>query len=103
MDANLNNNRLIIRDRTYNLLTQSTTFKNFSNDGFQGSEQDPRYYDSLEALHGQIHGLVGGGTGIRMGGHMGIPDFAAFDPIFWLHHANVSCSVRSCESVLTIL
>ncbi|KIM27071.1 hypothetical protein M408DRAFT_173274 [Serendipita vermifera MAFF 305830] len=89
VDATMNNNRLTIRDRTYNLLVQSTTFQNFSNDGFQGPETDPRYYDSLESIHGQIHGFVGGGTRIRMGGHMSIPDFAAFDPIFWLHHCNV--------------
>ena len=35
---------------------------------------------SLEALHGQYHGLVAGG------GHMSAVGCAAFDPIFWLHH-----------------
>jgi hypothetical protein len=33
--------------------------------------------------HDIVHGLVGGD------GWMGDPDFAARDPIFWLHHANI--------------
>jgi tyrosinase len=48
-----------------------------------GPQSDPRFYDSLESIHGQIHGLVG------KNGHMGVVDFAAFDPVFWLHHCNV--------------
>jgi hypothetical protein len=39
---------------------------------------------NLEAWHDYIH-LTVGGTG-----HMSAIDFAAFDPIFWLHHCNVS-------------
>ncbi|KIJ34106.1 hypothetical protein M422DRAFT_263906 [Sphaerobolus stellatus SS14] len=39
--------------------------------------------DSLESLHNQMHLLVG------MDGRMGEVEFAAFDPLFWLHHANV--------------
>ncbi|EJD38205.1 Di-copper centre-containing protein [Auricularia subglabra TFB-10046 SS5] len=38
---------------------------------------------SLEAAHNSIHVIVGGV------GHMGQNDYAGFDPIFWLHHANV--------------
>ncbi|EJD38197.1 Di-copper centre-containing protein [Auricularia subglabra TFB-10046 SS5] len=38
---------------------------------------------SLEASHNSIHIIVGGV------GHMGQNDYAGFDPIFWLHHANV--------------
>ena len=34
-----------------------------------------------EAPHNQVHG--------RLGGLMGDPNFAALDPIFWLHHANI--------------
>jgi len=40
-------------------------------------------FDSIEAIHGTIH-MIGGGNG-----HMGEVDYAAHDPIFWLHHANV--------------
>jgi len=38
---------------------------------------------SLEGVHDTVHSLVGGN------GHMSDPDYAAFDPIFFLHHANV--------------
>jgi tyrosinase len=83
MQAQLRNNRLTLRDRTYNLLTQATDYAAFSNDGFQGAEQDPANYDSLESIHNQIHGLTGNN------GHMGVVDYAAFDPVFWMHHVNV--------------
>ncbi|WIA42002.1 hypothetical protein OEZ86_009299 [Tetradesmus obliquus] len=39
---------------------------------------------SLEGVHDQVHDTLGGN-----GGHMGYPEVAAFDPIFFLHHANV--------------
>ena len=37
--------------------------------------------DSLEAVHDTVHTTVGSG------GHMSEVPYAAFDPIFWLHHA----------------
>ncbi|PVF98760.1 Di-copper centre-containing protein [Serendipita vermifera] len=37
----------------------------------------------LESLHNVMHVMVGGD------GHMSVPDYAAFDPVFWLHHCNV--------------
>lgn len=40
--------------------------------------------DSFESIHDDIHGTVGGTDG-----HMGYLDVAAFDPFFWLHHANI--------------
>ncbi|KAJ3530012.1 hypothetical protein NM208_g9513 [Fusarium decemcellulare] len=46
-------------------------------------------YLSLEYLHNNVHNLAGGShyrTGI---GHMSDLPVAAFDPIFWLHHAQV--------------
>ncbi|KJX93717.1 tyrosinase precursor like protein [Zymoseptoria brevis] len=52
-----------------------------------GAVQDEQGADvpsgSLEDLHNTYHGLLGGQ------GHMGRVPVAAFDPIFWLHHANV--------------
>ncbi|KAH6678140.1 hypothetical protein B0J14DRAFT_582032 [Halenospora varia] len=39
---------------------------------------------SVEAVHGEIHNIVGGDYG-----HMTMLDWSAFDPIFWLHHCNV--------------
>ncbi|KAI6154136.1 common central domain of tyrosinase-domain-containing protein [Pisolithus tinctorius] len=46
-------------------------------------ETDYRNVGSLEAVHGIIHGTIGGN------GHMSDPDYAAFDPIFFFHHSNV--------------
>ncbi|KAF8523887.1 common central domain of tyrosinase-domain-containing protein, partial [Hysterangium stoloniferum] len=51
--------------------TQSLRAKNFQNFG------------SLEGVHNNVHGILGGN------GHMTDPDYAAFDPIFFLHHCNV--------------
>ncbi|KAG9009286.1 hypothetical protein FRB90_008451 [Tulasnella sp. 427] len=69
-----------IRSQTYNLLTRVTTWPAFSNHtpGDGGSSSS-----SLEAIHDGIHVDVGAD------GHMGDPAVAAFDPIFFLHHANV--------------
>ncbi|KDQ53372.1 hypothetical protein JAAARDRAFT_433926 [Jaapia argillacea MUCL 33604] len=43
------------------------------------------YYNagSLEGVHDSVHDIIGGN------GHMADPDYAAFDPIFYLHHCNV--------------
>ncbi|KAG1718300.1 common central domain of tyrosinase-domain-containing protein [Suillus occidentalis] len=38
---------------------------------------------SLEGVHDTVHLLLGGN------GHMSYPDYAGFDPIFFLHHSNV--------------
>ncbi|KAK6508024.1 hypothetical protein TWF481_006444 [Arthrobotrys musiformis] len=57
------------RKQTYNTLTSVTSFNYFSN--------------SLEKLHNDVHMQVGGN------GIMGLISFAAFDPIFWLHHNNI--------------
>lgn len=86
MDSGLDNQKLSLRAATYNLLTSSTDYGWFSNDTYQGPKTDPRNYMNIETLHNGIHGSIGG-SGI--GGHMGNPDFAAFDPMFMLHHANV--------------
>jgi tyrosinase len=69
-----------ITTSTYNLLTRVNTWPAFSNhsvdDGGSAS-------NSLEGIHDGIHVDVGGN------GHMSDPAVAAFDPIFFLHHANV--------------
>ncbi|KAK6196963.1 hypothetical protein LQW54_010977 [Pestalotiopsis sp. IQ-011] len=38
-------------------------------------------WGSIEDIHNSIHGQIGG--------QMGNPQVAAFDPIFWLHHTNI--------------
>nr|QTF98733.1 tyrosinase [Armillaria ostoyae] len=69
-----------ITTSTYNLLTRVHTWPAFSNHspGDGGSSGN-----SLEAIHDGIHDDIGAG------GHMGDPAVAGFDPIFFLHHANV--------------
>ncbi|KAF8837814.1 Di-copper centre-containing protein [Paxillus ammoniavirescens] len=58
-------------------------------DEFSNTRNESRrtmdYYNrgSLEAPHNTMHGVLGGN------GHMGDPDYAAYDPIFYFHHANV--------------
>ncbi|EPS38104.1 hypothetical protein H072_8125 [Dactylellina haptotyla CBS 200.50] len=49
----------------------------------QSNPPAPNSYQSLEAIHNEIHGIVGGG------GHMSWNTVSSFDPIFWLHHCNV--------------
>ena len=64
---------------TYQLLSSQPNYGPFSNTAW--SDNTGATYDSIENLHNAIHGLVGNG------GHMGVVPYAAFDPIFWLHHA----------------
>ena len=61
-------------------------YETFSNSSHKPKSK-VRAWDSIEALHGLIHGLCGGATINGTGyGHMAQVAVAAFDPIFWLHH-----------------
>ncbi|ORY72106.1 common central domain of tyrosinase-domain-containing protein [Pseudomassariella vexata] len=70
-----------LHDTTYLILTQTTSYAEMSNNGYQGSTTG---YGSIENPHGTVHSAVGG-----VGGHMSYLDYSSFDPIFWLHHCNV--------------
>jgi tyrosinase len=66
-----------------NILMNDPNYKDFaafSNHVWQINE--PGTYASLEDVHNTIHSEVGGNAG-----HMAELDYAAFDPVFWLHHA----------------
>ncbi|KAF9044148.1 tyrosinase [Panaeolus papilionaceus] len=69
-----------ITQSTYSMLTRVRTWPAFASHtvGDGGSSSN-----SIEAVHDSIHVYVGGN------GHMSDPSVAAFDPIFFLHHANV--------------
>ncbi|KAK7036243.1 tyrosinase [Favolaschia claudopus] len=69
-----------LTSKTYNLLSRVHTWPAFSNHtpGDGGSTSN-----SLEAIHDGVHVDVGGN------GQMSDPSVAGFDPIFFLHHANV--------------
>ena len=51
-----------------------------------GKELPLNKENSLEGFHNDIHVMTGTGEGNKHG-HMALNEFAAFDPIFWLHHA----------------
>ena len=69
-------------------------FAHFSNKA--ASEASERYKMlNIENIHNHVHELIAGTSPslnlalvrkLTIGGHMGT-NYAAFDPIFWLHHA----------------
>jgi len=77
----MSNNYFNYKDRTFELLTSSSQYASFSNTAIHGSNGTG--YESVEGIHDSVHGNVG------LGGHMGVVDYSAFDPIFWLHHTNI--------------
>lgn len=68
------------RDQLYSLLVTQTEYGAFSNNGFP-AELRKGQMTSLEGIHNTIHATVSG--------HMGAILFSAFDPLFFLHHANI--------------
>lgn len=53
--------------------------------GFFGSPTAGHF----SSLFGELEGNVHNNVHMAIGGFMGNPNFAALDPIFWLHHANI--------------
>ncbi|EPS45721.1 hypothetical protein H072_139 [Dactylellina haptotyla CBS 200.50] len=74
-----------LRNRVYQMLT-AQAYKDFNLAGTKVTNHPGQFDDSFEGIHDTIHGTVGGGN---IAGHMGQVPYAAFDPIFWLHHTNV--------------
>ncbi|CZR60853.1 related to monophenol monooxygenase precursor (tyrosinase precursor) [Phialocephala subalpina] len=65
------------KSATWYALTRSAgLFNNFSTTAYSGT--------SLESVHNNVHVAIGANAG-----HMSLLAYAAYDPIFWLHHANV--------------
>nr|AXF50753.1 tyrosinase [Inonotus obliquus] len=64
-----------LRDSTFDLLAFNEDWVTMSNHTSSGN--------SLESIHDLVHNLIGGN------GHMSSIPMAGFDPIFFLHHANV--------------
>ncbi|KAH8884511.1 Di-copper centre-containing protein [Thozetella sp. PMI_491] len=81
--GSLDQNRAVIEQRLYNLFANYDDYSMFSNEGWI-NQSNSLAYDSIESLHDTIHNIAGGFTG-----HMSYIPFSAFDPIFFLHHANV--------------
>lgn len=77
-----------LQDQIYNLLTACNDYLSFSNDAAGSSSSSCA--NSIEGIHNTIHTTTGGpGSSGVSGGHMTYLPLAAFDPVFWLHHANV--------------
>jgi len=82
----MDNIRLSLRDRVYGLFMSGASFGDMSTSAIGvRTSQNGNNPDSIESVHDAIHVTVGGDSG----GHMYYLDFSSFDPIFWLHHANV--------------
>lgn len=79
----LDGNRVSHSQRLYNLLAYYGNYTSMS-DGMWSPRLPNGSYESLESLHDTIHLLSGG-----YDGHMAFPPYAAFDPLFWLHHCMV--------------
>ncbi|KAF5583284.1 tyrosinase precursor (monophenol monooxygenase) [Fusarium pseudoanthophilum] len=74
-------------------LIEDEVYRNFrtfcTNAVFPKPNEEPkatleRASGSIEDLHNSYHMIIGGDTG-----HMNDPSTAAFDPIFWMHHAQI--------------
>jgi tyrosinase len=71
------------------ILMNDPNYKDYA--AFTNHQYDPKHqgeasqtgkYASIEDVHNNIHMLCGGNNG-----HMDELDYAAYDPVFWLHHA----------------
>ena len=80
--STMNSDNPNLRNRIYKLFSTCTDYSGFSNAASDARTNSCQ--DSLESIHNNIHNDVGGPNG-----HMTILWYAAFDPAFWLHHANV--------------
>ncbi|KAK4934531.1 hypothetical protein LTR10_024231 [Elasticomyces elasticus] len=79
-NAALRANAPTILSLTYQLLTAVSNYTTFSCTWPGGRSG---VANNIEGIHNSIHDSVGGF------GHMEYPELAGFDPVFWLHHANV--------------
>ena len=71
-----------LKTGVYDVLTNVIDYNEFSNTADGPS--------SIEGVHNTVHFVVGGFDSRReLFGHMVFSGYAAFDPIFYLHHANV--------------
>ncbi|KAF3481610.1 tyrosinase [Arthroderma uncinatum] len=75
----MRSNGASLRSSVYQLLSGEKDYSTFSTQALPNKEG----YNNVETVHGYVHSLVGGE------GHMTYIPWSAYDPIFWLHHANV--------------
>ncbi|RPA88543.1 Di-copper centre-containing protein, partial [Choiromyces venosus 120613-1] len=80
------------RANTYNLFS-IPNFGEFAAASGTGATA-PSNWISVESIHNDIHAHIGGANG-----HMSYVDYAAFDPIFWLHHCNVDRLIAMYQAI----
>lgn len=82
------NMRANLQDQIWQLMSACNEYLEFSNDDSSSASSSCAL--SLEAIHNTVHQTAGGpGSDSVSGGHMTYLPLAAFDPVFWFHHANV--------------
>ncbi|KAJ8071011.1 hypothetical protein OCU04_001362 [Sclerotinia nivalis] len=77
LEANLRN----FRTQIMTLFANWQPYNHFSNKGSGSSG-----FGNIESIHDTVHTLTGG---LVYSGHMSVVPVAAYDPIFWFHHANI--------------
>ncbi|KIW08130.1 uncharacterized protein PV09_01064 [Verruconis gallopava] len=82
-----------ISDLVYRMMTTDYfgSWRTFSTTKYTPKQtQDWTSYLSLEYIHNNLHGFIGGGDTKSQGfGHMESVPVASFDPIFYFHHCNI--------------
>ncbi|PVH98840.1 Di-copper centre-containing protein [Periconia macrospinosa] len=78
------------RSSLFTVLTQGQNFNSISSTQGCGSQR----FGNIEAVHGPVHTL-------HFPGHMSPAGAAAFDPVFWLHHATVDRQVAIWQALNT--
>ncbi|KAJ7218944.1 hypothetical protein C8J57DRAFT_1596327 [Mycena rebaudengoi] len=75
-----------IGEAVYRLLSLKyiTSYRQFATTAYYPPNKEPRDALSWEGIHNNVHNWTGGDWG-----HMTFPEVASFDPIFWMHHANI--------------
>jgi len=76
-----------LKDQVYQMLTACDDYLHFSNDQVGATS---KCANSLEQIHNTVHTLAGGaGNDGTSSGHLTYLPLSTYDPVFWLHHANV--------------
>ncbi|KAF5381295.1 hypothetical protein D9615_008337 [Tricholomella constricta] len=91
LNADLKKSAADLRDKIARLFTfldgseaeSPYIWDEFSNHTVESSPETKYHAGSLEGVHDSIHDIIGGN------GHMGFPDYAGFDPFFFIHHTTV--------------
>ncbi|PVI00309.1 Di-copper centre-containing protein [Periconia macrospinosa] len=89
LEGNLRRGHASRRTSLYNLLSQPQTFTQMTSaDACDGVSR----VGNIEAIHNPIHNAF-------FPGHMSPASVSAYDPVFWLHHANVDRQIALWQTI----